>query len=72
MNTPKIVCLCGSTKFKEDFLAIQKEETLKGHIVFNRRLREEYKDINIERTNHNVVDAIGIGCWWIKTYGANK
>lgn len=35
MNRPKIVCLCGSTKFKEDFLAIQKEETLKGNIVLS-------------------------------------
>ena len=30
---PKIVCLCGSTRFKDAFIKAQKEETLKGHIV---------------------------------------
>lgn len=30
---PKIVCLCGSTKFKEEFELANKEETLKGYIV---------------------------------------
>lgn len=29
----KIVTLCGSTKFKEEFLQVQKELTLKGEIV---------------------------------------
>lgn len=32
---PKIVCLCGSTKFKEAFLKANKEETLKGNIVLS-------------------------------------
>ena len=32
-HTPKIVCLCGSTKFKDDFLRIQAELTLEGYIV---------------------------------------
>lgn len=31
----KIVTLCGSTKFKEEFLKIQKELTLKGCIVIS-------------------------------------
>ena len=30
---PKVVCLCGSTKFKEAYLKAQKEFTLKGLIV---------------------------------------
>lgn len=29
----KIITLCGSTKFKDDFLRVQKELTLKGNIV---------------------------------------
>lgn len=29
----KIVCLCGSTKFKKEFEAINKRETLKGNVV---------------------------------------
>ena len=31
----KIITLCGSTKFKEDFMRIQKELTLKGNIVIS-------------------------------------
>lgn len=32
-NTTKIVCLCGSTKFKEAFETANREESLKGHII---------------------------------------
>lgn len=32
-NGRKIVCLCGSTKFKEAFEKANKEETAKGNIV---------------------------------------
>ncbi|MBV1757453.1 MAG: hypothetical protein KMY55_06360 [Dethiosulfatibacter sp.] len=31
----KVVTLCGSTRFKDDFLRIQKELTLSGHIVIS-------------------------------------
>ena len=30
---PKIVCLCGSTKFKREFIQANFEETIKGKIV---------------------------------------
>ena len=33
MNKPKIVCLCGSTRFGEAFRLAQFEETMKGKIV---------------------------------------
>ncbi|MFW9871974.1 MAG: DUF4406 domain-containing protein [Candidatus Thorarchaeota archaeon] len=33
MKVHKIICLCGSTKFKEQFLDKAKELTLKGYIV---------------------------------------
>jgi len=35
MKKPKIICLCGSTKFKEDFIAANFQETMKGHIVLS-------------------------------------
>lgn len=35
VNRPKIVCLCGSTKFKTDFERANKEETLAGNIVLS-------------------------------------
>lgn len=31
----KVTTLCGSTKFKEEFLRVQKELTLSGHIVIS-------------------------------------
>lgn len=34
-NFPKIICLCGSTKFIEIFQKINLEETLKGHIILS-------------------------------------
>lgn len=34
-NTPTIVCLCGSTKFKEDFLQASKDFTKRGYIVLS-------------------------------------
>lgn len=31
----KVVTLCGSTRFKDEFYKVQKELTLKGHIVIS-------------------------------------
>ena len=28
-----VITLCGSTKFKDEFMKVQKQLTLKGHIV---------------------------------------
>ena len=33
MKKYKVITLCGSTKFKDEFLKVQKELTLKGYIV---------------------------------------
>jgi len=33
LKTPKIVCLCGSTKFREEFEQANQDESLKRHIV---------------------------------------
>ncbi len=30
---PTVVCLCGNTKYKEEFESVAREETLKGRIV---------------------------------------
>lgn len=32
---PSVVCLCGSTKFREDFMTANFEETMKGNIVLS-------------------------------------
>ena len=31
----KVITLCGSTRFKDEFLKVQKELTLKGNIVIS-------------------------------------
>ena len=31
----KVITLCGSTRFKKEFIEVQKELTLKGHIVIS-------------------------------------
>jgi hypothetical protein len=35
MKRPVVVCLCGSTKFKDTFVKANLEETLKGKIVLS-------------------------------------
>jgi hypothetical protein len=35
MSKPKVVCLCGSTKFKKAFEEANKSETLKGNIILS-------------------------------------
>lgn len=35
MDKPVVVCLCGSTRFKDAFIEAMKEETLKGKIVLS-------------------------------------
>ncbi len=32
-NRPKVVCLCGSTRFKQEFIKANFDETMKGNIV---------------------------------------
>lgn len=34
-DLPKVVCLCGSTRFKEAFVAANRQETLNGNIVLS-------------------------------------
>lgn len=35
MSRPKIVCLCGSTRFKAAYLSANFDETMKGNIVLS-------------------------------------
>lgn len=35
IQTPRVVCLCGSTRFMQEFLAMQFQETLAGRIVLS-------------------------------------
>ena len=40
----KVITLCGSTRFKDDFIKVQKELTLKGNIVISVGLFEHSGD----------------------------
>jgi len=33
MEKPKVICLCGSTRFKKEFERVNYDETLKGNII---------------------------------------
>lgn len=47
MNKYPVITLCGSTKFKDEFLKIQKELTLKGNIVISVGLFGHSGDIEV-------------------------
>lgn len=44
MKKYNVITLCGSTKFKDDFLSTQKELTLKGNIVISVILFDHRED----------------------------
>lgn len=54
----KIITLCGDTKFKEDFLRLQQELTLKGYIVLSvdvfDKITEEQK-LNLEKIHKDKI-----------------
>jgi hypothetical protein len=57
MNT-KIVCLCGSTKFKDDFIQATKDETLKGNIVLSVGLYGHADEEELDSEVKNMLDAL--------------
>jgi hypothetical protein len=64
-----IITLCGSTKFKDEFLTVQKELTLQGHIILSVGLfghadnvelsiEDKIKLDNLHKQKINMSDAI--------------
>ena len=52
----KVITLCGSTKFKDEFLKAQKELTLKGNIVISVGLFGHSGDNEVwENMNHGTM-----------------
>lgn len=49
---PEIVCLCGSTRFKDDFIRVQEELTLAGFIVLSVGVFGYDRDIDIVTKQH--------------------
>jgi len=55
---PKIICLCGSTKFKDTYEKITLRETLKGKIVLSVGCFMHYDNINITEKQKNILDEL--------------
>ena len=47
MNKYKVITLCGSTRFKDEFMRVQKELTLKVNIVISVGLFEHSGDSEV-------------------------
>lgn len=55
---PKIVCLCGSTRFKNEFIEINKSETLKGNIVLSVGLFGHADNIELSEQQKEMLDEL--------------
>lgn len=58
MNFPKVVCLCGSTKFKAQYEQANREETLKGHIVLSVGLFGHIEGLEMNGAEKGMLDEL--------------
>jgi hypothetical protein len=58
MNKPTIVCLCGSTRFKNAFEEQTKVETLKGNIVLGVGLYSHHDNIPLDEETVKMLDRV--------------
>ena len=56
MKKYKIITLCGSIKFKDEFLKVQEELTLKGNIVLTPNFFDRIKKENIDDKTKEMLD----------------
>lgn len=57
-DKPIVVCLCGSTRFKEAFITAMKEETLAGKIVLSVGLFGHLEDIDMNGPIKKTLDEL--------------
>lgn len=50
----KVITLCGSTKFKDEFMKVQKELTLNGYIGNSTKSEIEYTETHNKKLNYLV------------------
>lgn len=55
---PKVVCLCGSTKFKKEFEEITMDESLKGHVVLSVGCFAHHDNIRISDKEKEELDIL--------------
>ncbi len=72
----KLTFLCGMICTIDDKIVTTTPDGWKGQLpkeAMNKRMRDDYKDIvDISKLNHNIVDAIGIGAWFINKHIKEK
>ena len=56
MNKYKIITLCGSIKFKDEFIKVQEELTLKGNIVLTPNFFNSLKKEDIDKKTKEMLD----------------
>ena len=53
-----IVCLCGSTKFKEEYIKANRDETLKGNIVLSVGLFGHVEGLDMDSDTKKMLDEL--------------
>ena len=54
----KTVCLCGSTKFKEEYIKANRDETLKGNIVLSVGLFGHTEGLDMDSDTKKMLDKL--------------
>jgi hypothetical protein len=58
MNKPTVICIVGSTKFKQEILGLTQRETLKGNIVINHGFFHHVDMFPISDETKKMLDAL--------------
>jgi hypothetical protein len=58
LSSSPIVCLCGSTKFKKEYIKANTQETLKGNIVLSVGLFNHADDLGLSEENKTMLDKL--------------
>jgi len=58
MEKPTVVCLCGSTRFKDAFTAAMRDETLNGKIVLTVGVFSHLEGLNMDGATKQMLDEL--------------
>jgi hypothetical protein len=58
IGRPKVVCLCGSSRFKKQILGAAQRETLRGHIVLTHGFYHHVDMVPISAKQKEALDAL--------------
>jgi len=58
MQGPKVVTLCGSTRFKDAYIKAARDETLKGHIVISVGLFGHNEGLDMDGETKKMLDEL--------------